>query len=103
MGAPQITFMHSRCCMGHWKLIVLEDKYRLVCEGCGRDSGVDFTTDPIKEEIPKCCNGIVEFMLKDGKFEAICDKCEKNLGLETNMEAPDHVPCECCTEGKTVH
>ena len=103
MGAPQIMFMHSRCCMGHWKLAVKEDEYKLECEGCGRDSGVRFTTKPAETKIEKCCNGIIEFMLKDGKFEAICDKCEKDLGLETDMEPPEHVACHECTEGKTVH
>jgi len=89
--------------MEHWKLAEKEGKYKLECEKCGRDSGVAFTTDPAKEEIPKCCNGIVEFMLEDRKFKAICDKCEKDLGLETDMEPPEHVACECCTEDKTIH
>jgi hypothetical protein len=89
--------------MSHWKLQVREGKYKLECGVCGRDSGVDFKTDPSEVEIPKCCNGAIEFMLEDGKFKAICEKCEKDLELEADMEPPEHVGCECCTGGDTIH
>lgn len=98
----EIMYMHSRCCMKEWKLVVKDEKYKLECEGCGMDSGVDFTNDP-SEEIPKCCNGLITFMLKDGEFKSICEKCEKEIPLKTDFEPPEHVACACCTDGETIH
>ena len=88
--------------MAHWKLAVREGKYRLECEKCGKDSSVDFKNEE-SEEIPQCCNGIIEFMLEDGAFKAICEKCEAVYPLEADIEPPEHVACECCTGGDTVH
>lgn len=99
----QVMFMHSRCCMSHWKLEVRDKKYRLECADCGRDSGIDFKNDPFAEKIEKCCNGIIEFVLEDKTFKAICEKCEKDLGLIADVEVPDYVGCECCTGGQSIH
>ena len=32
-------FVHSKCCMAHWELVVEDGKYSLQCENCGKPIG----------------------------------------------------------------
>jgi len=49
-------FIHSRCCLAHWELTwdPKAEKYALVCEQCGKDSGVTVVHDAPLHECEFC-------------------------------------------------
>ena len=40
---PHKLYVHSKCCAAHWELLYLPASraYHLVCEKCGKDSGLN--------------------------------------------------------------
>lgn len=52
-------FIRSKCCLGNWQLEMQDgNKFRLLCEKCGKDIGPSVkVTGPQIEEKCACCAG----------------------------------------------
>jgi formate dehydrogenase maturation protein FdhE len=41
-------YIHSKCCMAHWELVIKDTKYILQCEKCGKSSNIKISSIPTK-------------------------------------------------------
>lgn len=56
-----LNYIHSACCKGHWELVITdEQKFELICEKCGKPSGIEIASEP-----PSCAT--CEECGEDGK------------------------------------
>jgi hypothetical protein len=56
---PKEMFIHSRCCMAHWELVVRDGIWSLECEKCGKPvgSGVSVIGPDMSECSCATCGG----------------------------------------------
>lgn len=49
-----VLFIHSKCCCSHWELVycIKTQKYRMVCEKCGKPNNLEIMGSPLENS--KC-------------------------------------------------
>ena len=45
-------YIHPKCCGKRWELAIIKGQYRLLCGECGKDSGLEFLSEP--PELSQC-------------------------------------------------